>query len=90
MTTPRGELMSGPRCRTCTQSEARCAWLGGACCAGCSHWIAFDANGNEAPSPIAHGTDSGFHKHRYRGELPCGPCRLAHSRHVNARKAVAS
>jgi hypothetical protein len=90
-----GEAMTtqtpGPRCRTCGLTEARCAYRYGVCCDGCSHWLAYDLAGNERLSvsagrrrlPVEHATERGYHQHRTRGELPCQPCRAAHSRYVN-------
>lgn len=79
----------GPRCRTCKTTEARCAFAYGECCDNCSHWLAYDSAGELRISdaggrrrlPVEHGTDRGYFQHRTRGELPCQPCRAAHSAH---------
>jgi hypothetical protein len=78
--------MRGPKCKVCDATEQRCAFLGGVCCAGCSHWLDFDIHGNHlvnAPGrrmlPVEHGTERGYQQHRVRHELPCPDCRRAHA-----------
>lgn len=36
------------------------------------------------PTPISHGTDTGYHQHMKRRETPCERCRFAHM-HANRK-----
>jgi len=87
----------GPHCRCCKSTEARCAWNYGSCCPNCTHWIRYDAAGDEIKSdmaggrsrlPVEHGTDRGYYQHRVRHESACLRCRAAHSlRTLEQRRA---
>lgn len=43
-----GSGMQGASCRRCGGNEQVCAYRQG-CCEGCTHWLGYDAAGNEIP-----------------------------------------
>lgn len=79
--------LSGPSCRNCDTTEARCAYLAG-CCGHCSHWRHLTADGNDRAAtgrprlPVEHGTQRGYDQHRARHEAACFACRRAHTETV--------
>lgn len=54
MTTP-----TGPLCRACKATEARCAYLDCSCCSSCSHFGWMDAAGDEMTKPVARQRTAG-------------------------------
>lgn len=78
----------GPACRSCRNTEARCALVAG-CCDGCSHFQHLDTDGNDRHgNRPGCGTAGGYDSHRYRREAACEACKAAHSLDVQRRRVA--
>lgn len=81
----------GLMCVHCKLREAQCANKA-QCCPSCTHWTAYDHNGDELPevSTVSTlptcATEQGYQRHRTRRERACDACRDAHSRHNMERR----
>ena len=44
----------GRTCKSCKQTEARCAYNHGQCCPGCTHWFGWSADGEPGDARRDH------------------------------------